>query len=176
MSVVKRKRKESNFKFYYHAVEMRKNIMFLLLRDFGVKDRIRSIDFYANKMEESDAGKFNELLKKYEIVKISEEYPQWLITKFRDSVFQLVQDLVHAITNAYTIWPTNQAEYEEKRIWQDRAIMACESLLQDFTLIIDILPIDANKYIRYVDNIEEEINLLKGWRKSCNKFNKKGMD
>lgn len=173
MSVHVSERKESKFKFYYQAVELRKSITFLLLRDFGVKTRIRNIDFYTNKMEEVDAKLFGELLEKYKIKNIPEEYPTWLIIKFRDSIWNCCQDMTKAITNAYTIWPTNKAEYEEKRIWQDRAIMACESLLQEMTLVTDILPVDANKYIKYVDMIEEEIKLLKGWRKSSNKLNKR---
>lgn len=39
--------------------------------------------------------------------------------------------------------------------------------------IISIIPVDAQKYIRYVEMIEKEIALLKGWRKSDNKILKK---
>ena len=39
-------------------------------------------------------------------------------------------------------------------------------------LAIEILPINAEKYMRYVDMIEEEIALLKGWRKADNKKNR----
>ena len=39
--------------------------------------------------------------------------------------------------------------------------------------IISIIPVDAQKYMRYVDMIEKEIALLKGWRKSDNKILKK---
>lgn len=172
MSVVKRNRKESNFKFYYQAVELRKSIVFLLLRDFGVKSRIRNIEFYKTKMEEVDAKLFGELLDKYDIQNIPEEYPSWLIDRFRNSILDICQKMVKSITCAYTLWPTNQVEYEEKRLWQDRAIMMCEALLQEMTLAIDILPVNANKYVNYVNMIEEEIRLLKGWRKSTNKFNK----
>lgn len=171
MSVLKSKRKESKFEFYAGALKLREDIIYILLRDFGVKTRMRDIDFYASKMSEEDAQFFESLLDKYEIQhKLPEEYPNWLIHKFRDMIFDTTQTMIKSITSAYSIWPTNQVEVEEKRIWQDRAIGACENLLQDFTLIIDILPVNANKYVRYVDMIEKEIKLLKGWRKSCNKF------
>lgn len=39
--------------------------------------------------------------------------------------------------------------------------------------IISIIPVDAQKYMRYVDMIEKEIALLKGWRKSDNKILKR---
>ena len=174
MSVLVYKRKESKYEFYKNAISLRESIIFLLLRDFGVKTRMRTVEFYKAKMEEADAKLFEELLEKYEIQKVPEEYPNWLVEKFRNTVYKLVEDLHIAVTTAYTIWPTNKTEFEERRIWQDRAIACCESLLQEFTIIIDILPVDANKYIHYVDKIEKEIQLLKGWRKSNNKLNKWG--
>ena len=36
--------------------------------------------------------------------------------------------------------------------------------------VIETLPVDVNKYLRFADLIQTEINLLKGWRKSDNKF------
>lgn len=53
------------------------------------------------------------------------------------------------------------------------AIGNCEQLLQEMQYIISIIPVDAQKYIRYVEMIEKEIALLKGWRKSDNKILKK---
>lgn len=170
MSVVKNKRTQSKWEFYNTAIKLRNDIIVLLLRDFGIKTRQRDIDFYKHHMNEEDAKEFEELLDKYEIQKIPEEYPSWLINKFRDSIFDILRSLHLCITRAYTIYPTIEREWEEKRIWQDRAIGCCENLLQEFTVVIDILPVDANKYIRYVEQIEKEILLLKAWRKSSNKL------
>lgn len=172
MSVPVSERKKSRYQFYMNAIDLRKKIIALLLRDFGVKNRIRDIKFYGIHMEQEDKESFNNILEKYRINNVPAEYPRWIINKFRDKVWDLLETMVHSITCAYTIWPTSKAEFDEKRIWQDRAISACECLLQEFTLIIDILPIDANKYIKYVDSITEEEKLLKAWRKSCNKLNK----
>ena len=63
-------------------------------------------------------------------------------------------------------------EADERRLCQDRAIADCESLLQELQLVIDILPVDGEKYMRYVEMVEKEIALLKGWRKADNKKNK----
>jgi hypothetical protein len=35
---------------------------------------------------------------------------------------------------------------------------------------IETLPVDVNTYLRFGEGIQTEINLLKGWRKSDNKF------
>jgi hypothetical protein len=65
------------------------------------------------------------------------------------------------------------AELTERRIYQDRAIGNCETLLQEMAYAMSILPNDANKYMGYVDMIQREIALLKGWRKSDNKLKAK---
>ena len=77
--------------------------------------------------------------------------------------------MMTSITRAYTIFATNRAEADERRLNQDRAIACCESLLKELELAIDVLPVDANKYKSQVGLITEEIMLLKGWRKSGNK-------
>ena len=56
---------------------------------------------------------------------------------------------------------------------QNAAIGNCEQLLQEFQYIIEVLPVNANKYLRFVDMIEREIALLKGWRKSDNRILKR---
>lgn len=43
-------------------------------------------------------------------------------------------------------------------------------LTQELQYAIETLPVDVNKYLRFAEMIQTEINLLKGWRKSDNKF------
>ena len=80
--------------------------------------------------------------------------------------------MMESITQAYTIWATNKAEANLRRVSQDKAIAACESLKQTLELVVDILPVKADKLLPYVDAINREIALLKGWRKADNKRNK----
>ena len=87
MSVLKNKRSVSSLEFYHNAIMLRREITMLLLRDFGIKDKVRSV----------------------------------------------------------------------------------KSLYG----VPGMEPVDAQKYIRYVEMIEKEIALLKGWRKSDNKILKK---
>ena len=44
------------------------------------------------------------------------------------------------------------------------------------TFIIDTFPIDANKYMRYVEMVLREIELLKSWRRKGNKVYSKIKD
>ena len=58
----------------------------------------------------------------------------------------------------------------ERRICQDKAIGLCYRLTHELQYAIETLPVDVNKYLRFAEMIQTEINLLKGWRKSDNKF------
>jgi uncharacterized protein YjbK len=86
---------------------------------------------------------------------------------------QNLRELMRNITCANSIYPVCEEELTERRIYQDRAIGNCETLLQEMAYAISILSVDANKYMVYVDMIDREIALLKGWRKSDNKLKRK---
>lgn len=169
MSVLARKRKLSKMEFYANALRLRKSLVFLLLRDLGVKNRVRKVKILTEGMEEPDAESFQKIAEKYGMAGFVAEYPEWLISKLRDSIWDILRDMLINITRAYTIWATNVSEAYARRNYQNRAIADCESVLKELELAIDVLPIDADKYMRYVGALNREIALLKGWRKSDNK-------
>lgn len=172
MSVLKRKRSFSNLEYYHNAIELRKDITFLLLRDFGIKNKIRKVASFTKDMTEDDAKQFTALTEKYNYSNILEEYPNWLIDKMRNNILNILYLMIMNITQAFSIIPVNKEELCERRNFQNRAIGNCEQLLQEMQYIISILPVDANKYIPYVKQIEEEISLLKSWKKKDNKIYK----
>lgn len=171
MSVLARKRNLSELEFYKNAIVLRRDMTFLLLRDLGVKSTIRNMRVNTKRMAADDAAIFMDLLDKYQL-KIAGDYPEWLINKLRSNIWDILTNLMLNITKAYTIWATCKTEAEERRISQDRAIACCENLLKELELATEVLPVDAEKYMRYVGMVDREIALLKGWRKSDNKHNK----
>jgi hypothetical protein len=128
----------------------------MLLRDFGVRDKIRKVKTPEN-IE----------------VTIIEGYPEWLIIFFRQNVINILRNMMLNITAGNTIYPTTHDELTLRRRYQSGAIVNCEQLLQEMIYCSDILPIKMEKFIPYIDAIEFEIKLLKGWRKSSNKLEKK---
>jgi len=155
MSVLKSRRSLSKLEFYHNARQLRENITNLLLRDFGVRDKVRKIRTEENMQ-----------------LTIIEEYPEWLIVYFRDSIVKLLKSLMLNITAANTIYPTNGDELNLRRRYQTGAIVNCEQLLQEFQYCADVLPIKIEKFLPYVEKIDFEIKLLKGWRKSSNALEK----
>lgn len=169
MSVLARKRKLSELKFYDNAIRLRRSMIYLLMRDLGAKRGVRDIKWMIKDIPPQDAELLLAVAERNGLKRFETDWPSWVLEKLRDNVWALLTDMMTAITRAYTIFATSKAEADERRLNQDRAIACCESLLKELELAIDILPVDANKYKVQVKIITEEIMLLKGWRKAGNK-------
>jgi hypothetical protein len=130
---------------------MRKELTALTLRDFGIHSRGKR--FKEETGSQQPEGYYDELLE-----------------EFSRNIRQLLRNLMWNITSANTIYPVNAREIEERRIYQDRAIIACEQLHQEILYIEDIIPVKVSMFMPYIERIEFEIKLLKGWRKSNSKI------
>jgi hypothetical protein len=172
MAVPKGKRKLSEMEFFSNALHLAHDLTMYLLRNFGTKTKLRNTNLYASmlKMEKDDHEKFQEICDKYNITSIEEMYPEWLLKEFRSMVISDARMLIHYITSANTIYPSSISEFHLRREFQDKALGTCETMIQDLQYISGILDVDLNKYMPYVDMIEREIALLKGWRKSDNRL------
>lgn len=173
MSVPKGERGLSGMEFYHTALALRREIISLLLRDFGLKKKERSIDLIAKMygIDSTDEQTLKSIITKYRMdSSVIDEYPEWLINEFRDTILSILRSLRLNIRMANSIHVTNKAEYDERRNCWNRAIGNCQQLLEEMQFVIETLPVDAEKYMRYVGLIDKEINLLKGVRKSDNKI------
>ena len=54
LSVLARMRKPSPYNYYTNAIKLRKSMRFLLLRDLGIKDKVREVHEFAKDMSEDD--------------------------------------------------------------------------------------------------------------------------
>lgn len=169
MAVLESKRTLSTLEFYKNAICLRKSLAFLLMRDLGTKSKVRDYKYMTRGMDEKDAAALTEIMQKYHYARMKAEWPAWVIVKLRNSIWELMRDMMINITHAYTIWATCRAEADERRVMQDRAIGDCESILKELEFAIEILPVDVNKYKTQTELIIKEIKLLKGWRKADNK-------
>ena len=68
MSVPLSKRKLSRYEFYDNAVRMRISITNLLLRDFGVKNKVRNVKFFSQMvgMSDEDTEAIERIAEKYD--------------------------------------------------------------------------------------------------------------
>jgi hypothetical protein len=151
MSVLKNKRGLSKLEFYHNARRMRREITMLVLRDFGIHSRGKK--FKEDTGSQQPEGYYDELLE-----------------EFSRNVRQLLRSMIWNITAGNTIYPVNEAEVRERRHYQTAAIVNCEQLMQELLYCEDVMPVKVSKFMPYIEQIEFEIKLLKGWRKANNKI------
>ena len=106
MSVLKRFRSESKMQFYATAQKLRKDIMTLLLKDFGVRSKVRQLDIKTRRMTTDDRNAFLAIAERYGITAAEAEFPAWLIDFERQSLADLTRRLVLSVTAANSIYPT----------------------------------------------------------------------
>lgn len=61
-------------------------------------------------------------------------------------------------------------EYEQRRSYQNSAIVNCEQIIKELQRIVEIFNVDVNTYGRYVKAIDREIGLIKKWRQRDNRI------
>ena len=172
MSVVYGKRGLSEMEFWKQLCRLETDIIFLLLHDFGVKNRSREPDFFCNilRFSEEDKAKLRMLCAKYDITKITDTYPEWLITRYRERILDIFTSIKKNIRYANEIRPYFENEFFDRRKYQNDAIRGCGELYDAFTLCKETLPVDADRYERFVGRIERITDLLIRWRKSDNRI------
>lgn len=171
MSVLKSKRKQSQFEVFHHLYKTRKEVTDLLLRDFGYDleraEKKVSRTFSDRPYEELTP----EEQHRYDKLKArNQSFDEWFVADERQVIVDCLRTITEEVFVANSIYPTCREELVERRLHQDKAIGQCYRLTQELQYAIETLPVDVNKYLRFADMIQTEINLLKGWRKSDNKF------
>jgi hypothetical protein len=171
MSVLKSKRKASQFEVFHHLYKVRRDITELLLRDFG---------YTYEKAEKRLAKRFNgrsytelteaEQLQYDSLKKRWEAFDDWFIYDERQVIVDCLREITKEVFLANSIYPTCQEELNHRRLHQDEAIGQCYRLTQELQYAIETLPVDVNTYLQFGEAIQTEINLIKGWRKADNKF------
>ena len=175
MAVPVSRRTESKVKFFDNFYKMYDCLMYFVMKDFGIKRIVRNQQalLYTDsaKMEKEDYAQFTNLCSKYNI-NYEEEYPLWVLEQYRILLFNILNKCMQDITTANSIYPYTEYEYNLRRQYCSFVIADCEYILQIFQRVIHILPINPEKYSNVVLLIEEEISLLRKWKKSTNKLYK----
>ena len=85
-----------------------------------------------------------------------------------------VTKLLEEITAANTIYPTTEAELNQRRAHQNEAIIACEQIIQHMQWMIETLHASVNDFESLFEKAIKEINLIKGWRQKNKVLTPKG--
>lgn len=171
MSVLKNKRKPSQFEVFHQLNKLRKDITDLLLRDFGF-DIVKAEKRLSKRFGDKSFDELDEKQQAYylRLKKRWEAFDEWFIEDERKVITNCLRAITREVYMANSIYPTVREELVDRRLHQDRAIGLCYTLVQELQYAIETLPVDVDQYLRFGEAIQTEINLIKGWRKSDNKF------
>jgi hypothetical protein len=114
---------------------MRKEIIALLRRDFGIHSR-------------GNAGKIDPNLP--------DDFYDEDMRDLSKSIKELLRNLMMNITGGNTVYPATLEDAKLRRYYQNQAIINCEQLHQEFLFCEDTLPVKASKFVPYIDKIEKD--------------------
>lgn len=169
MSVLSRNRKESGFEVFHHWYQVRKEVTDILLVDFGYSREKAEKQIKRGQAQEPTEIQQDRYQKMEERLYHIDE---WFIEYERKCIVDCIRMVQRYMYLANDIMPQYKKELEQRRTYQDIAIGYCDDLKQELQYIIETLPVDINKYTGIVKMIDREISLIKGWRKSDNRFKK----
>ena len=171
MSVLKSKRKPSQFEVFHHLTKLRQEITDLLLRDFGYsfeKAEKRLNHRFINRPYEDLTDQ--EKIAYDKLRERNTAFDEWFIKDERQVIVDCLREITKEVYMANSIYPTCYEELVQRRLHQDEAIGQCYRLTQELQYAIETLPVDVNIFLWFGESIQKEVNLIKGWRKSDNKF------
>lgn len=155
MSVIVSERKESKFEAITYAIELHDMLIDLMQRSFGIKDLDKFVRrrYAYGKDDKEDFSKY-----------------RYLMNNYKKRIDNLVSLLTNNVRAANSTYPTSMHEYEQRRDYQNSAIVNCEQLIKELQRVVEIFEVDINIYGRYINAIDREIGLIKKWRQRDNKI------
>ena len=155
MSVLVSKRTESKFEAVIYSIQLHDMLLDLMHRNFGVKDldHLVRLRYAYGKDKTEDFERY-----------------RYLMYNFKNRIDHLASSITSNVRAANSLYPTTMHEYEQRRDYQNAAIVNCEQLLKEIQRVVEIFEVDINIYKNYVNAIDREIGLIKKWRQRDNKI------
>lgn len=173
MSVPKHLQNLSAMEYYKGAMEVRKEIVLWLMRDFGAHKNIKSLRMVLDDVTPEETATVNAVFEahgKSLNKQFAFEYPEWFASFERERLIAYACDTVSNVVKANSIYPQCMAELDLRRRYQDSAIASCYALFNEIDFIKKFFNGDLNFLTNLLVAIQREVHLLKGWRQADNKF------
>lgn len=179
MSVLKKDRGISSMEFYKVAIDLRRYLTIIALKDFGVKRRVSTNKyfFFHESMSADEKELMKELLTKCDKTCVfKQDFDEWFSQSEREYICDLSRKLVQAICMANSIYITNLHDADQRRSYQNEALGHCHAILEEIQFILKIFEhkeISNDVLLKMINMTHREINLILRWRKSDNKVRNK---
>lgn len=167
-------RKETPFATRDNMLNIRNHMEELCLRGFGLRKRKKA----------KEPKNFNEWSEesREKWIKNQEELYEW--QSHCDRIFiedetkwirATCREIVGLIDDANGMNPQTEHECDMQRDLQNEALRLCKRLRREINHIADTIPCNKNFLVIQDKEITDEINLISGWRKSCNPLREEAM-
>lgn len=155
MSVLKSKRRESKFEVLTYSSEIHDMLREFMQHNFGVKDvkHVVQMRYAYGKDDIEDFQKY------YYLLATHKKNIDWMATLMTNN-----------IRAANTLHPTTLHECDQRRDYQNAAIINCEDIKKDLMKTVETFEVNVNAYKPYIQAIDREIGLIKKWRQRDNKI------
>ena len=175
-SVPKSRRKPHDFQTPTKLHKIRELITELAVNDFGYdKERLEEkIKRFEQSMTNIEPERKAAIVAKMRWK--NESFFTKFVEKETDTLLDLARWAVFEFEMGNSIFPTGLsrvAEFRERRKHLDAAIGWLHCMKQELQYIAETLPGDKNRYVPLSDEIEVLIDMVKGVRRSANRFLKK---
>lgn len=171
-NVPKSDRKPTRFETQHNLIKLRDEVTKICINDFGYSEEKYLAQREKYKQQCLSLSNADELLEKYD--RKAESFNRWFIDDECRSILHILRDVVKEFTLGNSIYPNNSisglSEYIERRKHITQAIGLCYMLKQEINYVVRILPVDKNKYKNISEDVDRQINLFKGVRRSDNRF------
>lgn len=168
-SVPRSRRPQSGMAFFQVAKDLRKYLTLRLLKDLGIKPRIRTenIRVDTSGLSEEARQTLASLLSQCGTMVAEDIYPKWFIKLERRRLVEIMQDMMGHIVAGNKIYASTEALLAQRVSHQQEAICACNMLYQELEFLVAVLPsVQAEKLRDFLAMCERERALLIGWKKS----------
>ena len=140
----------------------------LSYRRFGKKKRKMPKE-PRNFHEWSEESRVRWIQQQQEHVKQQEIFDNQFVARETNVVDSICREIVFLVDAANSIEPQYIAECDDQRLTQNKAIRRCNNLKRELNHIMNSIPSNKNFIVKLQKDIDDEINILRGWRQSCNK-------
>lgn len=149
MSVLWADRTKSRWEVGYHAEQLHDMLREFMIRDFGIKDlrHYAQLRYAYGQDETENYGKY-----------------LFMIFNHKKNLDFAATMLTSNLRAANTIRPTSLHELEIRRDYQNYALVNCEQMQKELMKIVETFELDINAFKPYVQAIDHESDLIKGWR------------
>lgn len=172
MSVPVGRRTQSRFEASHHFYKLRGEITTLVMNDFGFRPDKQEKSMAHYQETHKNAVNLEEVLDRWQTK--TESFTRWFIDEEGKAVLDIMRNIEREFTIGNSIYPSEtparMLEFYERRKHMDNAIGLCYALKQEINYIIRTLPVDLNKFEHFAKEIDTQIALYKGVRKSDNRL------